>query len=229
MPGLVPGTVELLTRRLVPHIEEGRAAGQQAYMKTQQPFLGVRVPQVRAVTKDFALEFGLDTAGARLEAATELWENATHREHWYAAAELCAHRSCRGRLDFLPLYERMILEGAWWDIVDGCSRRYGETLLAHPGIVEPMLRDWATDDFMWKRRMAMIAQLHLGPKTDTGLLDHALTCNLADPEFFIRKALGWSLRQYAKTDPDWVRTWVDAHQDRMSGLSLREAMKHLGD
>ncbi|MGL3804679.1 DNA alkylation repair protein [Paeniglutamicibacter sp. R2-26] len=227
-PGEGQGTVERLTRRLLPHVEEGRAAGQQAYMKSRQPFLGVRVPQVRAATREFAAEAGLDTAAARLGAATELWENATHREHWYAAAELCAHRVCRGRPEFLQLYERMIVEGAWWDIVDGCSRRYGETLLAHPGIVEPMLREWATDDFMWKRRMAMIAQLHLGARTDTALLDHALASNLDDPEFFIRKALGWSLRQYARTDPDWVLAWVDAHRERLSGLSLREATKHLG-
>lgn len=222
-----PGLVGLFTDRLAPFIEPGRAAGQQAYMKTPQPFLGVRVPQVRAVTQEFAAELGLDTAAARLEAATELWTGATHREHWYAAGELCAHRLAKGDPGFLPLYERMITEGAWWDIVDGLSRRYGDLLLARPGTIEPMLRRWATDDFMWKRRMSMIAQLHAGTKTNTDLLDYALTCNLSDQEFFIRKALGWSLRQYGKTDPAWVLSWIERHRDRMSNLSLREAIKRL--
>jgi 3-methyladenine DNA glycosylase AlkD len=222
-----PGLVGLLTERLVPHIEPGRAAGQQAYMKTLQPFLGVRVPQVRQLTKDFAAELGLDTAEARLAAATQLWTQATHREHWYAAGELCAHKSAKGDPRFLPLYERMIHEGAWWDIVDGLSRRYGELLLAHPGIIEPLLREWATDAFMWKRRMSMIAQLHAATKTNTDLLDYALGSNLSDPEFFIRKALGWSLRQYGKTDPEWLLSWIELHKDQMSNLSLREAIKRL--
>lgn len=224
----MPGHVEALTRRLLPHAQAGHAAGAQAYLKTTRPLLGVRMPQLRSTTRAYAVEQGLVGAEARLEAATELWAQATHREHWYAAGELAAARVCRGRLAFLPLYERMVLEGAWWDVVDGCARRYGELLLAHRPVLEPLLRAWATDDFLWKRRIAMISQLHLGAQTDTALLDYVLACNLDDPEFFIRKALGWSLRQYGKSNPEWVRTWVAAHRDRMSKLSLREAMKHLG-
>ena len=75
----------------------------------------------------------------------------------------------------------------------------------------------------------MICQLYLGPRTDTALLDAALTANLGDREFFIRKAMGWALRQYAKTDPAWVRTWVARHRERLSPLSVREALKHLGE
>lgn len=219
--------VSALTEALLPHVEPGRAAAQQAYMKTTQPFLGVRAPLVRQVTKEFATERGLDSAEARLAAATELFSAATHREHWYAAGEICSHRVVKGRLEFLPLYERMILEGAWWDIVDGCSRRFGELLLANPEIMEPLLRAWATDEFMWKRRMSMIAQLHAGANTNTELLNFALEANLGDPEFFIRKALGWSLRQYGKTDPRWVLEWVHRNKERMSNLSYREAIKRL--
>ncbi|PQZ93584.1 DNA alkylation repair protein [Arthrobacter sp. MYb227] len=219
--------VEALTEALLPYVEPGRAEVQQAYMKTTQPFLGVRAPQVRKVTKELATELELNSAQARLDAATELFSAATHREHWYAAGELCAHRLVKGRLEFLPLYERMILEGAWWDIVDGCARRFGELLLAHPEIMEPLLRAWATDEFMWKRRMSMIAQLHAGAKTNTELLNYALEANLGDQEFFIRKALGWSLRQYGKTDPLWVLEWVNRYRENMSNLSYREAIKRL--
>ena len=219
--------VSALTEALLPHVEPGRAAAQQAYMKTTQPFLGVSIPQVRKVTKDLAAERELDSAETRLKAATELFSGATHREHWYAAGELCNHRVVKGRLEFLPLYERMVLEGAWWDIVDGCSRRFGELLLANPGTMEPLLRAWATDEFMWFRRISMIAQLHAGDNTNTELLDYALEANLGDPEFFIRKAMGWSLRQYGKTDPSWVLEWVQQNKERMSNLSYREAIKRL--
>jgi 3-methyladenine DNA glycosylase AlkD len=221
--------VDLLTARLLPHIVDGKAAAAQAYMKTTQPFLGVPVPEVRRIARDFARETGAASATDRLALATELFSEATHREHWYAAQEICAAASCRGRLEFLPLYERMVTEGAWWDIVDGCSRRYGELLRAHPETIGPMMREWSRDANGWKRRQSMICQLHLGEHTDTGLLDDVLAANLDDPWFFIRKALGWALRQYGKTDPDWVRSWVDAHRARMSPLSIREALKHLGE
>ena len=122
----------------------------------------------------------------------------------------------------------MVVEGAWWDIVDACSRGYGQLLLAHPEPVASMMRRWSRDANLWKRRQSMICQLHLGADTDTVLLDEALSASLGDGGVFIRKAMGWALRQYAKTDPGWVRTWVRAHRVRMSPLAVREALKHLG-
>lgn len=221
--------IDTLTTMLLPGIKEGRAASAQAYMKTSQPFLGVPMPVLRATTREFVRTLGAVSAAERLELATGIWDEATHREHWYAAQEICAAASCRGRLEFLPLYERMILEGAWWDIVDGCARNYGKLLLAHPGVVGPLMRQWSDDGFMWKRRQSMICQLHLADATDTTLLDATLLANLDDPEFFIRKAVGWALRQYGRTDPAWVRAWVHAHRGQLSPLSLREALKHLGE
>ncbi|WP_411733550.1 DNA alkylation repair protein [Paeniglutamicibacter sp.] len=221
--------VDLLTARLLPHVVDGKAAAAQAYMKTTQPFLGVALPEVRRVARQLARDAGAASAADRLALATALWSNATHREHWYAAQEICAAAPCRGRLEFLPLYERMITEGAWWDIVDGCSRRYGELLRTHPESIGQMMRDWSRDANPWKRRQSMICQLHLGAHTDTDLLDGALAANLGDPGFFIRKAMGWALRQYGKTDPGWVRSWVAGHRADMSPLSVREALKHLGE
>ncbi|MBV1778281.1 DNA alkylation repair protein [Paeniglutamicibacter sp. ABSL32-1] len=221
--------VDLLTARLLPLVVDGKAAAAQAYMKTTQPFLGVPLPEVRRVARELARDAGAASAADRLALATGLWSNATHREHWYAAQEVCAAAPCRGRLEFLPLYERMVTEGAWWDIVDGCSRRYGELLRAHPETIAPMMRQWSRDANPWKRRQSMICQLHLGAGTDTALLDEALLANLGDPGFFIRKAMGWALRQYGKTDPGWVRAWVAGHRADMSPLSVREALRHLGE
>jgi 3-methyladenine DNA glycosylase AlkD len=89
------------------------------------------------------------------------------------------------------------------------------------------MRSWAVADDLWLRRTAILAQLHFGPKTDRGLLVEVIEPNLVDREFFIRKAIGWALRQYARTNPEWVRRAVDGWGDRLSPLSRREAVKHL--
>ena len=93
--------------------------------------------------------------------------------------------------------------------------------------MEPTVRAWATDDDRWLRRTAVIAQVGARERTDLDLLSHAIESNFDDRDFFLRKAIGWALRQYARTDPDWVRAFVAAHDDRISGLSRREALKHL--
>ncbi len=122
----------------------------------------------------------------------------------------------------------MIVTGAWWDHVDGISERIGALLLAHRPVLEPVIREWSTDPDRWLRRSSIISQLALKERTDVALLTDVIAANLADREFFIRKAIGWALRQYARTDPDWVRAFVADHQDALSPLSRREAMKHLG-
>jgi 3-methyladenine DNA glycosylase AlkD len=123
--------------------------------------------------------------------------------------------------------------GAWWDVVDEiASHLVGQVLLDHRAATTPVMDDWAVDaDSLWVRRTAMLAQLRHADRTDTDLLARVLTANLDDTaygrEFFVRKALGWALRQHARTDPVWVRTFVRTHADRLSGLSRREALKHL--
>ncbi len=91
----------------------------------------------------------------------------------------------------------------------------------------PLIRGWAVDPDRWLRRSSIICQLGLAGRTDLDLLTEVIARNLADREFFVRKAIGWALRQYARTDPDWVRGFVAAHETSLSPLSRREAMKHL--
>jgi 3-methyladenine DNA glycosylase AlkD len=127
----------------------------------------------------------------------------------------------------------MIVTGAWWDHVDElASRRVGPILRAHPTAMVALLRRWAVDDDRWRRRTAIIAQLGSKDTTDVGLLADVLTANLLDgppvtQDFFIRKAVGWALRQHARTDPGWVRAFVSTNRERLSQLSYREATKHL--
>lgn len=192
-------------------------------MKSALPFLGVRMPQVRAVTKRIAR--GTTAAEALRDAALTLWREATHREERYAACVLMALRPVRARLDMLDVHEEMIRTGAWWDHVDDVSHRLTETLDAHPSEMTPLLRRWSRDQDFWVRRASIISQLGRRDATDRDLLTDVIEPNLADTEFFIRKAIGWALRELGKTDPDWVHTFVETHD--LSPLSRREALKLL--
>ncbi|MFK0242291.1 DNA alkylation repair protein [Microbacterium sp. NPDC090281] len=199
------------------------APGQQAYMKSALPFLGVRVPRVRAVTRGLAREV---TEAAMLRGtALVLWREAAYREERYAASALMALRPVRARLDMLDVHEEMIRTGAWWDHVDEVSHRLTETLDAHPAEMAPLLRAWSRDDDFWVRRASIISQLGRRDATDRELLATVIEPNLADAEFFIRKAIGWALRELGKTDPAWVRAFVESHE--LSPLSHREALKLL--
>jgi 3-methyladenine DNA glycosylase AlkD len=128
----------------------------------------------------------------------------------------------------MPALEEMITTGAWWDYVDELAGVVGALLRAHPKEMRPLMRRWSTDPDMWKRRASIICQLAFKRDTDLELLYANIEPNLADREFFIRKAIGWALRQYAWTDPKEVARYVRANESKLSGLSRREALKNIG-
>jgi 3-methyladenine DNA glycosylase AlkD len=207
--------------------DPARAPRMQAYMRSTMPYLGVPLPATRLITKRAIAAHPSSGVADLADRATNLWRTAEYREERYAATELSANRIAVGRLEMLPVWTEMIVTGAWWDHVDGVSPRIGELLLAHPTEMLPLIRHWAVDPDRWLRRSSIICQLGLAGRTDLDLLTEVIVANLADREFFVRKAIGWALRQYARTDPDWVRSFVLAHETSLSPLSRREAMKHL--
>jgi 3-methyladenine DNA glycosylase AlkD len=156
-----------------------------------------------------------------------LWREATHREHRYAASVLANTAAARRFRDLsaLALYEEMIRTGAWWDHVDDAAHRVGDLLLDHRPEMSPIVLRWAEDPDRWIRRSAIICQLGHRARTDTALLASTISANETDPDFFVRKAIGWALREYAKTDPLWVRRFI-AGRD-LSPLSRREALRRL--
>ncbi len=128
----------------------------------------------------------------------------------------------------LPLYEELITTGAWWDYVDEIAvRRVGPMLLSGTQRVEHLVVAWSTAPDMWKRRSAIICQVGAGERTDVELLYACIEPNLGDREFFIRKAIGWALRAYARSAPSAVSTYVELNAGRLSGLSRREAVKNI--
>lgn len=205
-----------------------KAAGMAAYMKSTQPFRGVPSPVVRKTVRELAKAHPFSSVAELAATCTVLWNNAVHREERYAAIMLTDSRLGRGELALLPFYTLVIETGQWWDFVDTVAPRICELLQKHRSTMEPLLRQWSGHPNFWFRRAAIISQLPAKVGTDTVLLSDVIAENTADKEFFIRKAIGWALRQYARTDPDWVRSYVAAHENTLSPLSRREALKHLG-
>ncbi len=207
-----------------------RAVDMQRYMKSVMPFHGVRRPEVRSICRIIFDEHPLSSERSVDATVGQLFTTAGRREEHYAALQLARHRRYRAYQTpaRVPLYRTLIEIGAWWDTVDEIAANLiGPILLSHPDQVRPTIVEWVTDPNRWLRRTAIIAQLAAKQHTDRDLLTDAIDANTADPDFFIRKAIGWALRQHARTDPQWVRDFVAAREDRLSALSKREARKHL--
>ncbi|WP_410599112.1 DNA alkylation repair protein [Amycolatopsis sp. lyj-90] len=210
--------------------DPAKAPAMRAYMKSEMPYLGVQKPARAPLLKRLFAEHPLPDRVSFSTAVLTLWREAEFREERYAAVDLSGHRAyARWQdSDLLGLYEEMIVTGAWWDYVDEVAiRRVGPILRAEPETVTPLMLTWAYDEDLWRRRTAVICQVGAKTGTDTDLLTRAVEANIDDREFFLRKGIGWALREYAKTEPDWVRAFVTAHP-ALSTLSRREALKHLG-
>lgn len=207
-----------------------RAADQQRYMKSEMPFRGFTKSELTSLLRPLLAEHPPEDRASWEATVRELWDGATHREERYAALAVGRHRVARAWLapESVPLFRHLVVTGAWWDLVDETAHHLVRPALdAHPDALTPVLRDWATDDDLWIRRTAVICQVGRRDATDTALLRHAIDANVDDPTFWLRKGIGWALRDYARTDPGWVRAEVERHGVRLSNLSRREALKHL--
>ena len=206
-----------------------RAPQQQAYMKSAMPFLGVAVPQCRRIAASAFKAHPLPDPDAWEVAIFRLWRGAVFREERYAAVELLTLPRCSRWLEprRVPLIEELVITGAWWDYVDAIAgRAMGTMLAAHPRPTKTLLREWARSRNVWKRRTAILAQLRSKEATDRKLLTDVIEPSIGEREFFLRKGIGWALREFSKTDPDWVIEFIATHGG-LSGLSRREALKHL--
>jgi 3-methyladenine DNA glycosylase AlkD len=211
--------------------DPGQAAPMQAYMKSAMPFLGVQKPARASALRPVLLHHRLPDRETWEATVRALWDGASHREHRYAAIDLARHRPyARWATDLrsLHLYDHLIVTGAWWDYVDDVAiRLVGPLLRQHPNEMDRVVRQWSRDSDRWRRRAAVISQVGAREATDLTLLTACVLDNAADTDFFLRKAIGWALREYAKTDPEWVFGFVTAHKSRLSPLSVREATRNL--
>jgi 3-methyladenine DNA glycosylase AlkD len=202
----------------------------QAYMKSAMPYRGVRMPELRAISTRIFAAYPLASCDEWQAVVLELWRGAKFREERYAAMELAGQRRYAGYRtpSVMPMFEEMIVTGAWWDHVDEAAHLVGQMLRAHPKQIKPVMHAWSRDENLWKRRVSIICQISFKKDTDLDLLYANIAPNVADRDFFIRKAIGWALRAYAWTDPDEVARYVRLHEAELSGLSRREALKNIG-
>jgi 3-methyladenine DNA glycosylase AlkD len=203
------------------------AGPMQAYMKSATPYLGVRVPVMRALTRAEAKLRPFATITDLIDTVLGLWRAADYREERYAAIALLDTPAARRLRDpvLLETLRELIFTGAWWDYVDELAHRVGDLLLGWPAEVRPALLTWTRSDDRWLRRASIICQLGTHDRVDLELLTVAIESSMGEGDFFLRKAIGWALRDYARTDPAWVRCFADTHE--LSPLSRREALRHL--
>ena len=215
--------------KLIAASDPDRAAQQQAYMKSEMPYHGVTAPKVAAICKEtFApLSFGKREAWEKEVRA--IWDGSKFREERYCAVALTGVKQARPfqTPEAMPLYETMIVEGAWWDLVDEiATNRVGPIFRAYPKVMRPMMLRWSKDAHMWKARTAILCQCRSREDTDAEFLYQCIEPSIGSKEFFLRKAIGWALREYARYDMAEVKRYVKKNASRLSGLSKREALKH---
>lgn len=206
------------------------AAGVRAYMKSAMPFHGVRVPEMRRVSRQLFSDLTFRSAHVWESTIWFLWSHARFREEWYSTIALARSRASAPfqRPAALRIYGRMIVSGGWWDTVDEIAVHcVGPIFRLYPAKSRPVLRAWATSTNLWRRRSAIICQVGSKGQTDASLLEACIHESIGSREFFLRKAIGWALREYSKSDPKWVRGFVAANEDDLSPLSRREAVRHL--
>ena len=210
--------------------EPCRAPAMQRYMRSTLPYYGVRMPVLRRRCRQLLADHPLETRREWEEAIRTLWYEARHREDRYAALVLLsdARYAVYRTPETLDLVEELVVDGAWWDLVDWLAHVTRDILVADRESVKPVLRSWSRDESVWKRRVAIISQLGLAGDTDASLLLDCIEPNLDERAFFVRKAIGWALRDYAWHDPAWVAQTVAELGDRLSPLSRREATRNLG-
>jgi 3-methyladenine DNA glycosylase AlkD len=225
--------IDALRAALAAHADAVRAAPMRAYMKSALPFHGVPTPLRRRLVADAVSRHPVPDAATLANTVLALWRQATHREQRYAALDLLRlprHRRHIG-LGLLPVLQEMMRTGAWWDYNDEISGGALAWLLqAEPARMKPLLRRWARGQNLWLRRAAMLCQRSLKTGFDPVLLYDCILPSLAGPlagEFFIRKGLGWALRERSYDAPDEVRAFCAEYADSLSPLTRREALKAL--
>jgi 3-methyladenine DNA glycosylase AlkD len=208
------------------HGNTQNAVAMSKYMKNYFPFFGIKKPLRAELTmplikdvKEHANETWL------IDTAVLLWKRKEREYHYIAIDLLMRYRKMLTPKSFKAI-EELLVSNSWWDSVDGITGCVVSPLVSAYPELKTKMSAYISHPNMWLRRVSIIHQLPYRKNTDQGLLFEACLRNMNDQEFFIRKAIGWALRQYAKTEPKAVYSFVETHKQSLSGLSIREALKH---
>lgn len=222
------------------HKNEENAEKQAAYLRHQFEFIGLKTPERRLLAKDFLKEKKADKK-IDWKLVFEFW-NLPEREFQYLALDYLHQMKKWLIFDDMEKIKKLTVSKSWWDTVDALDELVGQLLLTGPKQatendstayeqVKTLVKEWAQAENFWIRRIAIDCQLSFKNQTDLELLSYNIEKNLlgssfAD-EFFITKAIGWALRDLAKTNSAWVIKFIEEHENKMAKLSIREASKHL--
>lgn len=206
------------------HASPTQAAPMKKYMRDQFEYLGIKSPQLKMLSREVIKQQGLPAIETLNELILELWE-LPEREYQYLAIGLMERLEKKLPAQSIKTLEYMITHKSWWDTVDNIAHIVGLHFKRYPDVRERYLAKWRASGDVWLRRTAILFQLDYKEETDFDLLSQIIRENLNSKEFFINKAIGWSLRQYARIDPQGVKKFVDVTP--LHPLSRREAMKHL--
>lgn len=217
----------LIRKLFEQHANPADAAPMKKYMRNQFEFLGIKTPVRVDLMKGFIKEHGLPPLGDLDVIVRELW-SLPQREFQYTAVGLIGRLETQLETDFIAALEDLIITKSWWDTVDTLA---GNTVGVHfkrfPKVRGKYLKKWRKSENLWLRRTALLFQLGYKEETDFDLLCEIVRENLGSDEFFINKAIGWALRQYAWTNPTAVKKFVKATKE-LHPLSRREALKNIG-
>ena len=213
-----------LYEEMIQHKNEEQAQKMSKYMLNKFEYIGIKTPERRKIFKNFFKEYKNEEK-IDWEFVNKCWENK-YREFQYVVADYLKNMKDKLTIDDIPKFKRLILEKSWWDTIDNLDMTIGALALKDSN-VNKILLEWSIDENIWLRRIAIDHQLLRKEKTNTELLEKILKNNLGQAEFFINKAIGWALRDYSKTNPEWVKNFIEKNRENMAKLSIKEASKYL--
>lgn len=213
-----------LYEEMIRHKNEEQAQKMSKYMLNKFEYIGIKTPKRRKIFKNFFKEYKNEEK-IDWEFVNKCWENK-YREFQYIAADYLKNMKDKLTIDDIPKFKQLILKKSWWDTIDNLDMTIGALALKDSN-VNKILLEWSLDENIWLKRIAIDHQLLRKEKTNTELLEKILKNNLGQTEFFINKAIGWALRDYSKTNPEWVKNFIEKNRENMAKLSIKEASKYL--
>jgi len=197
----------------------------KAYMKNKFEYLGIKTPERWELSKPFLTKTSLPEVEDLWQIIGELWE-LPEREYQYFAQGLCSKYLHEVKKEWINNYESLIIRKSWWDTVDFVAGTLiGDYFMKFPEAISPITHKWMQSGNIWLQRSCILFQLKYKKDTDTTLLTSFITPLADSKEFFIAKAIGWALREYSKTNPNWVLDFVE--NNPLQPLSKREAIRRI--
>lgn len=213
-----------LYEEMIQHKNKEQAQRMSKYMLNKFEYIGIKTPERREIFKNFFKEYKNEEK-IDWEFVNKCWEDK-YREFQYVGADYLKNMKDKLTIDDIPKLKQLILKKSWWDTIDNLDMTIGALALKDSNM-NKILLEWSLDENIWLRRIAIDHQLLRKEKTDIELLEKILKNNLGQTEFFINKAIGWALRDYSKTNPEWVKNFIKENKEKMAKLSIKEASKYL--